>query len=241
MALIWKRRIKNFVKPVTDWILDGFKDEETNEYTTLKNSADTAQKSAETVLNSSVTFFQQLVTFFQQFKNHEIKKSRGVPAIWRLLKHRGHVAWYILFYILGLIQFSDWFPRFWQFGKTVPLIWEQIPSPDLGTRLALVMVLVILNLIFLMSYYIYRVSRFALYEYLDSKNTSLPNMYFKVLLRAFCFAAWLGYLPLILFNIFIPIFGVILVFLNVVSWINEVAKKGLLPWPDVPVPIDTTE
>jgi len=221
MALIWKRRIEKFVKPVTDWILDGFKDEETNEYTTLKNSADTAQKTAETVLNFSVTFFQQ-------FKNHEIKKSRGVPAIWRLLKHRGHVAWYILFYILGLIQFSDWFLRLLKFVKTVPLVWEQIPSPDLGTRLALVMVFVILNLIFLMSYYIYRVSRFASYEYLDSKNTSLPNMFFKVLLRALCFAAWLGYLPLIIFNIFIPVLGVILVFLNVVNWINEVAKKGLM-------------
>ena len=83
MALVWQKRISNFIKPITKWFIDGFRDEETGDFETVnktgQQTADTLYKSGETLIKGGEMAYESASTFWKWFIKRERQETNFLP------------------------------------------------------------------------------------------------------------------------------------------------------------------
>jgi hypothetical protein len=105
MALIWKRRITEVFGPAFKWVIDGFRDEESNDFQTVKLAASNIVNGAEKTATVAVKSGEDFQTFREAYNKHEMLKTSQLPVIWRqLAKNHPVLKWlYISAYFGGSV------------------------------------------------------------------------------------------------------------------------------------------
>ncbi len=97
MTLVWKQRLKNAIVPAIKWVADGFKDEETGDFTTLYSGAKKTQDSAKNAVDGSIGLFDDFIS-------SERESTHFLPKVWREIFNKN--LWvktaYVVFFLVGI-------------------------------------------------------------------------------------------------------------------------------------------
>jgi hypothetical protein len=105
MSLIWSKRFSETFGPAYKWVIDGFRDEDTKDFQSVKNTASKIISGAETSAKAAVKSGQDFQTFRNNYNQYELSKTSSLPIVWRqVAKTNPVLKWvYITAYLGGSV------------------------------------------------------------------------------------------------------------------------------------------